>query len=169
MIPLGFLFEPLRIPKYHRLSHKSEAGFDHLACWHPHRSFLLGVTARQFTALWSQPPQCHQHPPPSYKNQNSIWTLPMSHGGKSDPFENHGYKGRLRPPPQWGWNSLPGSLMRENKEGMGMRNMEQRQAGGMTVHESLSFPKAMSMTAAENQEHILKITGKQDCTTRQQK
>ena len=48
MIPLCFLFEPLRIPKFHRLGHKSEAGFDHLACWLPHRSFLLGITARQF-------------------------------------------------------------------------------------------------------------------------
>ena len=52
----------------------------------------------------------------------------MSHGGKGDPFENHGYKGRLRPPPQWGWDSLPRSLMRGNKEGM--RNMQQRRGWG---------------------------------------
>ena len=30
----------------------------------------------------------------------------------------------------------------------------------MKVHESLSFPKAMQMTAEENQEYILKIAGK---------
>lgn len=46
-----------------------------------------------------------------------------------------------------GLEQPPGSLMRENKEGVGMRNMEAEAGGGDDGTRALSFPKAMSMTA----------------------